>query len=215
MDSELIDLVARTRPVILEILENRGYDVSAHRDIAPAALFKMATADPNGNLLRIVVSRKKDAVATNEIERCQVLYWINNPVRQKLDRLWDDDELRFDPLKEEVIIILSEPPHEIFHVHAAKRWATDKSRVSFFNIRHLTSNPAKHTYVPPHRKLSDEEAKEVMAKLNVRSKTEFPRIIYHVDMQARVLGLVPGDLVEIKRPSPTTGEYTLYRFCSV
>ena len=59
-----------------------------------------------------------------------------------------------------------------------------------------------------------EEAEEVMTRYHIRSKSEFPKIVYHVDMQARVLGLVPGDLVEIRRPSPTSGEYVFYRVCA-
>jgi DNA-directed RNA polymerase subunit H (RpoH/RPB5) len=87
--------------------------------------------------------------------------------------------------------------------------------VSFFHIKHLVSNPAKHSVVPPHRKLSNTEADAILAKHHIRSKMELPRIIYHVDMQARVLGLVPGDIVEIRRPSPTSGEYTIYRVCTL
>jgi DNA-directed RNA polymerase subunit H (RpoH/RPB5) len=215
MDSELIDLVTRTRSTILEILSDRGYNVDAHKNTSPADLFKMATGDATGSLLRIVADRKQDSLAP--MEHCHVFYFVKDPIRQKIDRIVDEfwNNYKLNPTKDEIIVILSEQSHEVFHTTAAKLWAGSKGRISFFNIRHLTSNPAKHVYVPPHRKLSDEEAKEVMMKHNIRSKTEFPRIIYHVDMQARVLGLVPGDLVEIKRPSPTTGEYTLYRFCSV
>jgi DNA-directed RNA polymerase subunit H (RpoH/RPB5) len=87
--------------------------------------------------------------------------------------------------------------------------------MSFFNIKHLISNPARHSVVPPHRKLGNEEAEVVLQKYHVRSRGELPRIIYHVDMQARVLGLVPGDIVEIRRPSPTSGEYVIYRVCTL
>jgi DNA-directed RNA polymerase subunit H (RpoH/RPB5) len=43
---------------------------------------------------------------------------------------------------------------------------------------------------------------------------ELPHIKYHFDMQARILGLLPGEIVEIKRPSPTIGEYPMYRICT-
>ena len=47
----------------------------------------------------------------------------------------------------------------------------------------------------------------------MRSVNEFPHIKFHFDMQARILGLVPGDVVEIQRPSETAGIYTFYRVC--
>jgi len=33
-------------------------------------------------------------------------------------------------------------------------------------------------------------------------------------MQARILGLIPGDVVKITRSSPSSGEYIMYRICS-
>jgi DNA-directed RNA polymerase subunit H (RpoH/RPB5) len=33
-------------------------------------------------------------------------------------------------------------------------------------------------------------------------------------MVARILGLLPGDIVKILRPSPSAGEYISYRICS-
>jgi DNA-directed RNA polymerase subunit H (RpoH/RPB5) len=90
-----------------------------------------------------------------------------------------------------------------------------KARLSFFPIKNLLSNPARHVFVPPHRKLSAEEAVAVAKRLSVDSKPMFPHIKFHTDMQARVLGLVPGDLVEIKRPSETSGVTTLFRICTL
>jgi DNA-directed RNA polymerase subunit H (RpoH/RPB5) len=82
-----------------------------------------------------------------------------------------------------------------------------------FHLKNLISNPARHTFVPPHRKLTQGEIDTVIAETHVKTKSEFPHIKYHRDIQARVLGLVPGDVVEIKRPSETCGIYTMYRIC--
>ena len=40
-----------------------------------------------------------------------------------------------------------------------------------------------------------------------------PMIRFHEDIIARILGLVPGDIVKITRPSPQSGEYESYRVC--
>jgi DNA-directed RNA polymerase subunit H (RpoH/RPB5) len=54
-----------------------------------------------------------------------------------------------------------------------------------------------------------------MSQLSLKSKSELPHIKFHLDMQARVLGLVPGDLVEIKRSSETAGITTAFRVCTM
>lgn len=216
MDIELLDLIARTRPTIVEILKNRGYDVTAYEKESPADIVTLA-AKP-GNLQ--MMAKRGDGLAP--MEECVVLYWVENAVRLKVEtelkKILDpstNPDSAFDPTKTEVVIVLAEPFHEVFHLQAAKMWGKYKARVSFFNIKQLVTNPSKHAYVPSHRKLTEDEIAHAMTTWNVRSKSEFSRILYHVDIQARVLGLVPGDVVEIRRPSPTTGEYVLYRVCTI
>jgi len=217
MDIELIDLIARTRPTIVEILKNRGYDVSVYENESPADIVTLAAKPSN---LQMTGSRAEGGPAP--MEECVVLYWVENAVRLKVEgelkKILDpstNPDTSFDPAKTEVVIVLAEPFHEVFHLHAAKMWGRYKARVSFFNIKQLVTNPIKHVYVPPHRKLTEDEIAHAMVTWNVRSKSEFSRLLYHVDIQARVLGLVPGDVVEIRRPSPTTGEYVLYRVCTI
>ncbi len=124
-----------------------------------------------------------------------------------------DVEDNIDPNNDELIILLAEPFHELYTHLALHAWAK-KVRISFFPLKNLISNPSKHVMVPPHRKLTPDETAEVLKNLHMRSVNEFPHIKFHFDMQARVLGLVPGDVVEIQRPSETAGIYTFYRVCA-
>jgi DNA-directed RNA polymerase subunit H (RpoH/RPB5) len=234
MDAELLDLISRTRPVVLEILGNRGYDTSTVADTAPEELLRMAAT--NAALLNFKLTKKHaDTISDSNgdgenkgdgqgsgggMMHAHILYWVEGATRLKIEgvvgKLWDDENPEaFIPARDEVIVILSEPYHEVFDLQAIKMWGRRKARMSFFNIKNLVSNPAKHSVVPPHRKLTAKETDTLMAKHHIRNKGELPRIIYHVDMQARVLGLVPGDIVEIRRPSPTSGEYTSYRVCTL
>lgn len=216
-DIELLDLIARTRPTIVEILKNRGYDVSVYENESPADIATLATKPAN---LQMNVKRVEGSTAP--LENCIVMYWVESPVRLKVEnelkKIVDTStypDTAMDPTKTEVVIVLAEPFHDVFHIQAAKMWGKYKARVSFFTIKQLVTNPSKHAYVPPHRKLTEDEIAHAMRTWNVRSKSEFSRILYHIDIQARVLGLVPGDVVEIRRPSPTTGEYVLYRVCTI
>jgi DNA-directed RNA polymerase subunit H (RpoH/RPB5) len=211
MEAETLDLIVRSRPTILEILEDRGYNMEAYKGASPETLQKFATT--SAELLKIQAEHENGT-------RVSVLYWVEGACRLRLEHelraLWSDENPNhFDITKDEIIIILSETFHDAFHLHAAKQWNTLKARVTFFHLKNLISNPSKHTFVPPHRKLSPAEITSVVASLHMKSKSEFPHIKYHIDIQARVHGLVPGDVVEIRRPSETAGEYTTYRVCTI
>lgn len=208
---EALDKILRSRPIVLEVLRDRGFDTAPFDHELPKDLITKAGApllnEIELELLRIQVSDGKD--------KAHVLYWMG-AVRHKLN-----DKEKFEKLlpegineNDQILILLNEPLHEAYHMMAVRRWVHKKERISFFDIRQLISNPAHHIMVPLHRKVSPEEAISILETLLVKSKMELPHIKYHIDIQARILGLVPGDIVEITRPSPTIGEYKVYRICS-
>jgi DNA-directed RNA polymerase subunit H len=67
----------------------------------------------------------------------------------------------------------------------------------------------KHTLVPKHEKMSEEEFNEVMKAYNV-SKTQLPRILV-TDPAIERLEVEVGDVIKITRKSPTVGKAYFYR----
>ena len=213
MDADTIDFILRSRPTILEIVENRGYNVDSYKDVSPEDILKLATS--SSQLLKIVATKTIDDVT----KRCIVLYWVENAVRLRLEKEIDDlydveNPVHYEPA-DEIIVLFAEPFHEVFHVQASKQWITRKANLSFFNLKQVISNPSRHVFVPPHRILLAEEVTSIIQRLHLKSKSELPHIKYHVDMQARVMGAIPGDIIEIQRPSETCGIYTVFRVCSL
>jgi len=84
--------------------------------------------------------------------------------------------------------------------------------LQYFKVEELFFNPTKHELVPPHRKLSSDEAKIIMDKYMIKSKGQMP-LIQHTDVIAKWIGLKQGDLVEITRYNENSGEYYYYRCC--
>ncbi|MCD6559541.1 DNA-directed RNA polymerase subunit H [Palaeococcus sp. (in: euryarchaeotes)] len=66
-----------------------------------------------------------------------------------------------------------------------------------------------HELVPEHRILSDEEKAELLKKYNIKL-SQLPQIKAS-DPAVEELGAKPGDIIEIKRKSPTAGIYYYYR----
>jgi len=73
-----------------------------------------------------------------------------------------------------------------------------------------TFNIFKHEYVPEHRILSPEEAREVLKRYRVKPY-QLPWIRAS-DPAVIAIGAQPGDIIEIKRRSETAGEAVFYRY---
>lgn len=229
---ELFDLIARTRPVILEILENQGYDTKSYVGQSPAEVITMAMGGPNP--LRIRVSQRSNAEPPTK--RAQVFYWVFDKVKMSLERrvdeLWDVEtygENAADQETDQAVVILNEPVHEAFHAMAIRQWQINKRRIVFYTIKQLIANPERHILQPKFRKIpaseplplhnatGDNHVDTPVEKnlLRVKNKKNLPLIKFHVDIMTRILGLVPDDIVEIIRSSPTTGDYKMYRICAI
>ncbi|CAB49535.1 DNA-directed RNA polymerase subunit H [Pyrococcus abyssi] len=70
-------------------------------------------------------------------------------------------------------------------------------------------NIFKHVLVPEHRILSEEEKKALLEKYRI-TPAQLPQIKAS-DPAVKALGAKPGDIIEIKRKSPTAGVYYYYR----
>lgn len=215
LEPGIADIILRSRQTILDILDDRGYDSAAYRNIAPEQILTLAEANPWA--MTMIVPKRADSNAP--CERAAVVYILQDRIRLRLGTFKEEvyKAAAADPAgmvreSDDLIVILNEPYHEAFDKLSITMWQEKKARMVFFHIKQLVIHPGKHVLVPPHRKLTEEEVTEVMTRLHVKNKSQFP-VIKHDDIQSRLLGLVPGDMVEIQRPSPTAGIATFYRVC--
>ena len=205
----LIDNIYRSRMNLLDILEERGYNVTKYRKFSPVEATAAITSLPS---LSFKVMKE------DETKVCDVRY--ANITRQKLDKFFDDIE---DENSEntEVVVMMIVPIADAHHMSALKQYIKPKEsgdkrklRVSFFSVDMMVVNPMKHVLVPKHEIVSEEKHQELMESMYITSKSKFPEIKFHIDPIARCIGAVPGDIVKITRPSPSCGESIIYRVCA-
>lgn len=84
-----------------------------------------------------------------------------------------------------------------------------KLNFQHFMIEELQFNVTKHTLVPKHRIISEEEETRLLAELKC-NKSNLPTILT-TDVVARFYGAIPGQIMEITRPSQTAGTAIYYR----
>lgn len=212
------DMFIRSRKTILEILTLRGYDITPYSKMGPEELAKLCSADvlhTNPDALEIVVKHREFQ------EKLCVVKYTYNRVKNNLDKLVnklleneDEPEKVIRPETTEVIYIVLEPMADNFHASALNAWYQKKLRIQYYWIPSLVNNPINHVLQPKFSIVPQGEHNELMKEKYVKSKSQFPAIRFHVDMIARILGLVPGDIVKITRPSYSSGTYELYRVCT-
>jgi DNA-directed RNA polymerase subunit H (RpoH/RPB5) len=84
--------------------------------------------------------------------------------------------------------------------------------IIIFDIKTLQYDITDHILYNPHRILSDKETSEVMTQYNILSRESFPEIC-RFDACAKVIGIRPGEVCEITRPSKTAITTLYYRIC--
>jgi DNA-directed RNA polymerase subunit H len=91
-------------------------------------------------------------------------------------------------------------------------WERDGIFIIIENIKCLQFNILNHILVPNHNVMNDNEVKDVMIKYNIIDKNQFPDIS-RFDPVSRAIGLRPGQVCHIIRPSKTAIEADYYRIC--
>jgi DNA-directed RNA polymerase subunit H (RpoH/RPB5) len=200
----------------------------AAEEAADAALLERRAAA--GDALNLAAAAVPGGGAKGE--KAVLLYWLAVKSRVQLARnlaeLWADAEpeaedggstarrklsLRPKPGDEVVVVLADDLGDSVLNTLALDEWRARRARVTLLTAAQTRLDPRDHVLVPPHRRLRPDEEAAVLRRHHVASKAALQHIVFHADPVARFMGLVPGDVVEIVRPSPTAGEFTNYRTC--
>jgi len=199
-------------------LKQKGYNTKPYEKFGPFEIEKMASNDKERALnmeLKREVSEESTLPTTCRVE--YAIPRVKNRLAVFLRKLLVNDETGeelIDPKKTEIIVITLEAIGDTFHAAALNQWAKKGIRISFFDARTLMSNPLDHVLVPKHEIVPDDKHAELLKTYNMKTKANLPIIRFHEDIIARLLGLIPGSIVKITRPSPSAGIYTVYRVCT-
>ena len=208
--TESLDVLYRSRVTLLDHLDDAGYNTAPFRRFSMKEVGEMVKAGTNGAALQMELTLKDGTPPPESgITKCLVIYTINK-IKQRLDTIFEN--LTLDSTTTELIVVCIEPIAPNFHVFAANQWANSKVRLRFFQAAAIVTNPMKHVLVPPHEKVPAAEVTDLLKGMYAK-KSQLPLIRFHEDPIARLLGLVPGDVVKITRASPTAGECVMYRVC--
>ena len=91
-------------------------------------------------------------------------------------------------------------------------YVKDNIFVNIKKIDHYLFNILDHSMVPEHKVLNKTEKEFIMEKYKIINEKQLPEIS-RFDPVASAIGLRPGELCEITRPSTTSITSKYYRLC--
>ena len=113
---------------------------------------------------------------------------------------------------DDLIIITKEEPNDTTRSTLVSIWEQDGILINLIHIKRLQFNILKTIIVPQHIPLSVEETLRVKNQYFITSDSQLPDIS-RFDPVAQVLGIRPGLLCKIIRPSRTAIQSIFYRIC--
>jgi DNA-directed RNA polymerase subunit H len=209
--SALISTVYTSRNTILDLMGKQGYNIEDYANFSVNEVNSMK----QNNQLDMLLEKKEENPVTKRKNKIYIRYYLGKTIRpSNLQEMIDDlfnleeilkkDDTLFIIIKDEINETLT---NELKHI-----WESDGIFIVIENIKRLQFNILDHDLVPEHTIVSESEVVNVMKKYNITDKIQFPDIS-RFDPVARAIGLRPGQLCHIVRPSKTAIKADYYRIC--
>ena len=204
--STIVSNVYTSRQNVLKQLKKRGYDTSNYDEFSINEVHIMY----NKEQLDMLVKNDKD-------HKVYIKYHINkkmspNHVFTIVSDLFDMESI-LKRETDEIIFISNDDPNDSLTKTINQIYHADNIFVNIINIKRLQFNILEHNQVPPHRILDDTEKEKLYSKYNITDETIQLPTISRFDPVAVAIGMRPGHVCEIIRPSKTAIQTKYYRFC--
>lgn len=199
--------IYNARKNLLEILEERGFDITSYSNFTINEISIMLETNQLDMLLENSKIQKK----------IYVKYYVSKVLKPQ--NIYDmvEDLFHLESIlskKDDFIIITKDEPNDTLKQNIKDIWMSDYIYISLLNIKRLQFNGLKHDSVPRHIKLSEIEKEEYKKKYNILSDNQIADISYF-DPISLLSGFRPGDIIHIKRKSRTAIESDFYRMCKI
>lgn len=210
--SVLISQIFTSRKIVLELMDNQGFDVSEYANFSVSEINAMK----QNNQLDMLLESKSGSDGTKKNDnKIYIRYYLAKTIRPaNIQEMIDDLFVLTETLKktDTLYIIIKDNVNETLLNELKHIWERDGIFIVIENIKYLQFNILKHVLVPPHIIMQEYEVTEVMKKYNITDKIQFPDIS-RFDPVARAICLRPGQVCHIIRSSKSAIKTDYYRIC--
>jgi len=211
MDSKqsYIKQVYNSRLNMVEYLKNMEFDCS---DFENFSIEEVEVMKNQGQLDFKVTKESGDS--------CYIMYKLDASLKQNMVKKNNIENFINEIFEDNIpiekndtlVIITTEYSQDSIHKIIKNIWENEQKYVVIFTLANLQYNILKHSFVPKHTKLNDEEKAEFYKKFNIQYDTQLPEIS-RFDAAAKIIFLRPGDVCKIIRYDKISYTNEFYRLC--
>ena len=209
--SALISTVYTSRNIILNLMGKQGYNVEDYTNFSVSEVNSMK----QHNQLDMLLEKNTEDPVTKRKNKIYIRYYLGKTIRpanlqEMIDDLFNLEEI----LKKDdtLFIIIKDEINETLTNELKHIWESDGIFIVIENIKRLQFNILEHEMQPKFDIVPESEVVQIMQKYNITDKIQFPDIS-RFDPVSRAIGLRPGHLCHIVRPSKTAIKADYYRIC--
>jgi DNA-directed RNA polymerase subunit H (RpoH/RPB5) len=208
--SSIISAIYQSRNVLLEQLGTQGYEVADYAGFSVNEVNTMKLNNQLDMLLTVKDNAKKEVV-----RKTYVRFYLTKALRpanlqEMIDDLFNVEEILTK--NDTLFIVVKDEVNDTLVSKIRHIWESDKIFIVIQPLKRLQYNILNHVLVPPHRIMSNEEIIKIKERYNIMTDAQFPDIS-RFDPVAQAIGIRPGQVCEIIRPSKTAINAPYYRIC--
>ena len=200
----LLPRVTTAHRILLTQLAGRGYNVDDYANASMQEIsamlenkqLTMLVSNPDGRKVRIIFHVAKALRPPN------LLDYVEEAFHRSVD-LAPTDEL---------LLVAKDQPNDTLVTALEQLWTDENKYVTIRGLDTLQFDVLTHTLVPTHKVLTPDAAAVVRNKYSINDDRQLPEMSRQ-DAVAVALGVRPGEMVEITRPSRTSITGVYYRLC--
>lgn len=199
----------KSRFNLLNLLKKQGYETKDYEEFSVNEVHIMN----NNKQLDMLLSSPDDA---EQPKKVYVKYHLGKTLRRENINDYIDDLFHLEQVLDKgdtLIIIIKQDPHEPLLNILNQIWESEGIFIIIYNMERLLFNILDHSYVPSHTIMTESEITDMKNRYNIKDNSELPTISRY-DPVAQAIGMRPGNICKIVRPSKTAITADYYRICS-
>jgi DNA-directed RNA polymerase subunit H (RpoH/RPB5) len=214
--STLIPQIYKSRIVLIDLMKKQDYNTTDYEGFSVNEVNTMKT----NNQLDMILSKTKedsDEKKTDDNDRkIYIKYYLAKALRpanlqEMIDDLYSVEEVLTK--NDTLLIVVKDEVNETLTNAIKHIWESEKIYIILIPIKRLQFNILDHVLVPKHRVLTEAEKIRIKTKYNIINDNQFPELS-RFDPVAQAIGIRPGEVCEIIRPSKTAISAPYYRICN-